>query len=169
MKWKANRAGQVIYHENTNPSGRWWGGPQKSHEPECRIFRHHDCFLVEDHPINQKVAKKMLEKAGARVIGSGENGKIGWGSLCREQRMNMMSFLMDIQMPVMDGLEPQRRYGRNRHPQAKTIPIIAMTTNAFIRGMLKRSLDISMDPSVLNRLSRRNYLRPYSGVCFKIA
>ena len=99
------------------------------------FFRH--------HPINQKVAKKMLEKAGARVIVA-ENGKIGWEVFAESSENEYDVILMDIQMPVMDGYEAAKAIRESRHPQAKTIPIIAMTANAFVQDV-KKSLDISMD------------------------
>ena len=51
---------------------------------------------------------------------------------------------MDIQMPVMDGYEAAKAIRESRHPQAKTIPIIAMTANAFVQDV-KKSLDTCMD------------------------
>lgn len=112
-------------------------------KPEIQNLSGITILLVEDHPINQKVAKKMLEKAGARVIVA-ENGKIGWEVFAESSENEYDVILMDIQMPVMDGYEAAKAIRESRHPQAKTIPIIAMTANAFVQDV-KKSLDISMD------------------------
>lgn len=112
-------------------------------KPEIQNLSGITILLVEDHPINQKVAKKMLEKAGARVVVA-ENGKIGWEVFTESSENEYDVILMDIQMPVMDGYEAAKAIRESRHPQAKTIPIIAMTANAFVQDV-KKSLDISMD------------------------
>lgn len=55
--------------------------------------------------------------------------------------------LMDVQMPVMDGYEATRAIRSSRHPQAKAIPIIAMTANAFSEDV-KDAMDAGMDEHV---------------------
>ncbi len=54
------------------------------------------------------------------------------------------AILMDIQMPVMNGYDATRAIRASRHPQAKTIPIIAMTANAFAEDV-KNSMEAGMD------------------------
>ncbi|MEG1774075.1 MAG: response regulator, partial [Oscillospiraceae bacterium] len=54
------------------------------------------------------------------------------------------AILMDIQMPVMNGYEATRAIRSCRHPQSKTIPIIAMTANAFAED-LQKSIDAGMN------------------------
>lgn len=87
-------------------------------------------LLCEDHPINQRVAVRILEKAGAAVTVA-ENGKAGVEAFVNQPENTFDLILMDIRMPIMDGNTAARAIRASGHPQAKTIPIIAMTANAF--------------------------------------
>jgi len=61
---------------------------------------------------------------------------------------------MDIRMPVMDGYEAARRIRASRHPQARTIPILAMTANAFPDDV-RKCLDAGMTAHIPKPLSRQ--------------
>lgn len=100
-------------------------------------------LLAEDHHINQKVAKLVLQKAGATIT-IAENGKEVLDIFSNSKEGEFAIILMDVRMPVMDGNEAVRAIRQCSHPQAKTIPIIAMTANAFASDM-KESLDAGMN------------------------
>lgn len=86
-------------------------------------------LLVEDHKMNQLVARKTLEKKYEGIdLTIADNGKIACDILA-EQDFDIV--LMDIQMPVMDGYEAVA-YVRNNMPQKNHIPILAMTAHAHI-------------------------------------
>ncbi|WP_418540513.1 PAS domain-containing protein [Phascolarctobacterium faecium] len=89
-------------------------------------------LLAEDHPINQKVAELILEKTGAAVT-IVENGLQCTELFTGSAKGSFDAILMDIQMPIMNGYEAAQAIRSSTHPQSATIPIIAMTANAFCR------------------------------------
>lgn len=100
-------------------------------------------LLCEDHPINQKVACAILEKAGAKVT-TAVDGRIGLDIFLNSPIDAFDLILMDIRMPNMDGYEATQKIRESMHPRAKTIPIVAMTANAFSQDVQK-SLDAGMN------------------------
>jgi len=95
-------------------------------------------LLVEDNLFNQQVAKELLEEAGAAVV-IANNGKEALDLLVKK---HFDCVLMDMQMPVMDGLEATRQIRAN--PKLTATRIIAMTANAG-RESLARCFDAGMD------------------------
>ncbi|MEG1578472.1 MAG: ATP-binding protein, partial [Oscillospiraceae bacterium] len=92
-------------------------------------------LLVEDHPLNIMVAKKLLEFKNA-TIDVAENGQIGLDKFsAAPERYDAV--LMDIRMPVMDGLECAEAIRTLSSPWAKAVPIIAMSANAFDEDVVK--------------------------------
>lgn len=88
-------------------------------------------LLTEDNEINVMIAKKMLETGGEMVVDTAENGLEAVERFKESAEGDYDVILMDIRMPVMDGLEATVKIRELSHPQAKTIPIIAMSANAF--------------------------------------
>ena len=87
-------------------------------------------LLVEDNPINQRLATTMLEKLGLSVS-LAVDGSEAVEQVCRQ---NFDLVLMDCQMPVMDGLEATRRiraWEASREPGRAALPIIALTATAL--------------------------------------
>ena len=83
-------------------------------------------LLVEDHPLNQIVARGMLEIAGA-AVDVAENGEIALRMLS-EHPTDFDLVLMDVQMPVMDGFEATRKI---RHELGLKLPVVAMTAGVM--------------------------------------
>ncbi|MCZ6634460.1 MAG: ATP-binding protein [bacterium] len=100
-------------------------------------------LLAEDNPVNQHLAARLLEKEGHTVI-IAENGQQALDAL---EQSDFDAILMDVQMPVLDGLEATRII-RNTEQQTRThIPIIAITAHA-LKGDRERCLEAGMDDYV---------------------
>ena len=100
-------------------------------------------LLCEDHPLNAEIAQRMLQKVGCTVEWA-ENGAIGVDIFNRSKPGHFSAILMDIRMPVMDGLKAARVIRASSHPDAKSVPIIAMSANAYEED-IEKSLDAGMN------------------------
>jgi len=100
-------------------------------------------LLAEDNPVNQKLAVKMLEKRGHRVVVA-SNGKEALESLARE---TFDLILMDVQMPEVDGFEATTAIREKEKREGGHIPIVAMTAHAM-KGDRERCLEAGMDDYV---------------------
>jgi CheY-like chemotaxis protein len=97
-------------------------------------------LLVEDNPVNQKVASRLLEKAGHTVVVAG-NGKEALRTL-DERPFDLV--LMDVQMPEMDGLQATARIREREQGTDRRLPIVALTAYA-LKGDRERCLEAGMD------------------------
>ena len=93
-------------------------------------------LLVEDNIVNIEIASLLLGKFGLAVEPA-ENGQLGVERFTSSPDGYYDVILMDVQMPVMNGYEATRAIRRSGHPQAKTIPILAMTADAFAEDVEK--------------------------------
>lgn len=111
-------------------------------------------LLVEDNEINMEIAQFMLEEAGARIE-TAENGQIAVDKFEEAEAGYYDIILMDIMMPVMDGLTASKRIRASGKTDAKTITIIAMTANAFAEDV-KKCLDAGMNAHIAKPLNVDN-------------
>ncbi|SDE47433.1 response regulator [Rhodospira trueperi] len=98
-------------------------------------------LLVEDTPLNQQVARDMLENAGIEVFTAGD----GPEALAWLDRESFDLVLMDVQMPGIDGLETTRRL--RRRPELAELPVIAMTAHVMAADR-ERCLDSGMNDHI---------------------
>lgn len=87
-------------------------------------------LLAEDMPVNAEIVKEVLKMKGIETEHA-ENGSIAAEMFKSNPEGYYDAILMDMRMPVMDGLESTRQIRASSHPDAKSIPIIALTANAF--------------------------------------
>ena len=100
-------------------------------------------LCAEDNALNAEILQMLLETKGASctICSNGQEIVDAFASV-RPGEYDMI--LMDVQMPVMDGLEATRRIRNGENPLGRTIPILAMTANAFLEDMQK-SKEAGMD------------------------
>ena len=103
-------------------------------------------LVAEDQAINYEVIEYLLQAAGA-VVERAENGQEALQRFCTAAPGSIDLILMDIMMPLMDGYAATRAIRSSDHPDARTIPIVAMTANAFSED-IQKSLDAGMDAHI---------------------
>lgn len=106
-------------------------GNQDSIEPSAiHTIKGKRILLVEDNELNAEIVKTVLEDVGA-LITRAENGQQALELFKEKPAGTFDAILMDLMMPVMDGYTATRKIRLLERSDAKTIPIIAMTANAF--------------------------------------
>ena len=115
-------------------------------------------LLVEDNELNTYVATIVLEKLACDVD-TAENGKKAIEMVEQSEEHFYDAVLMDVHMPIMDGLEATRQIRKMAREDASTLPIIAMTADAFDKEK-QETVDAGMndhlakpiEPSVLYKV-----------------
>lgn len=100
-------------------------------------------LVAEDNDLNWEILEELLSDMGMKLEWA-ENGKICLEKFLASEERYFDAILMDVRMPVMTGYEAAEAIRRLERPDAKTIPIIAMTADAFSED-IKRCLDSGMD------------------------
>lgn len=88
-------------------------------------------LLADDNALNREIGECILEDEGIELV-TAEDGKQAVDVFALSQPYEFDAILMDVMMPVMDGLEATRAIRAMERADAKTIPIIALTANAYI-------------------------------------
>ena len=91
-------------------------------------------LLVEDNDLNMEIAETFLKDAGA-IVTKAYNGQQAVYTFTQNRPHTFDVILMDVMMPLMNGYEATRKIRSLNLPDAKTIPIIAMTANAFVEDI----------------------------------
>ena len=120
--------------------------PQKDNCPLSMNLSGKRVLLVEDNAINMEIAHAILEEEHLDIA-EAKNGKEAL-EIFRNSKTGEYDFIiMDVMMPVMDGLEATKAIRELEREDAKKIPIIAMTANAFEEDR-KACLDAGMDEHI---------------------
>jgi len=103
-------------------------------------------LLCEDNAMNTEIARVMLEMRGIKVV-CVTNGELGVKTFAAAPDGDFDAILMDLRMPVMNGYDATERIRALERPDAATIPIVAMSADAF-EDDVKKSLAIGMSAHV---------------------
>lgn len=133
-----------------------------SSDQEAKNLRTGRILLTEDTELNQEIAVAILEDAGFETEVA-PNGQIAVDMLSKSQPGYYQLVLMDIQMPVMNGYEAAKAIRKLPDPSLSSIPIIAMTANAFeedrqmalscgMNGHIAKPIDIGKLLATLDRI-----------------
>ena len=121
-----------------------------SNQEEEISFEGMRALLVEDNMINMEIAQMLLDQAGF-LIETAENGKIALEMAAASKPGYYDVILMDIQMPVMDGYTATQAIRNLPDTRLASIPIIAMTANAFQED-IKKAEEVGMNGHIAKPL-----------------
>ena len=121
-------------------------------------------LLAEDNPMNREIASEILSSVGFEVD-SAVDGQKAVEQFSNTPPGTYQLILMDIQMPVMDGYKAAETIRSSDHPQAGTIPIFAMTANAFAEDVNK-ALAAGMNGHIAKPLDVEKMLETLSETLF---
>jgi PAS domain S-box-containing protein len=110
-------------------------------------------LLAEDNATNAKITRKILERSGhdVDVVGNGQEALDAW----RTRGFDLI--LMDVQMPVMDGLEATRRIRDEERTRGQRTPVVALTANVLSED-IERCLASGMDAYLAKPFERETLL-----------
>ncbi len=117
---------------------------EASSQPD--VVRNKHILVVDDIEINRLILVEILSALGASCDEAG-NGQEALELFMRSQPGGYDLILMDVQMPVMDGYAATRAIRSSGHPAARTVPIIAITANAFVDDV-RDAIDSGMDAHI---------------------
>jgi len=120
--------------------------PQKAEKTKDSVVQGKRILVVDDIEANHIILVKILSSQGAICEAVG-NGQEAVDAFLNSQPGTYDLILMDVQMPVMDGYEATRTIRASSHPDARIIPIIAMTANAFVDDV-RDAIDSGMDAHI---------------------
>lgn len=103
-------------------------------------------LVCEDNELNSEIACSLLAQKGALYV-TAANGQQGLEIFSESEPFEFSAVLMDLRMPVMNGLDATRAIRSAKRPDAKSIPVIAMTADAFDED-IRQCLDAGMNAHI---------------------
>ncbi len=125
---------------------RVMGSLKKTRDRQSEVVKDLHILIVDDIEANRIILVKILNTLGAHCD-TASNGQEAFDMFAAESPSKYDLILMDVQMPVMDGYTATRKIRSSDHPSAKTVPIIAMTANAFVDDV-RDAIDSGMDAHI---------------------
>ncbi len=120
--------------------------PVEPEESNADVVRGKRVLVVDDIDVNRIILLKILSTLGA-VCDSANNGQEAVDKFEASQPGDYDLIMMDVQMPVMDGYTATRTIRGSSHPSARSVPIIAMTANAFVDDV-REAIESGMDAHI---------------------
>lgn len=133
------------------------GTAQPVLEEQAHTFAQKRILLVEDNELNWEIAHDLLSELGLTLEWA-ENGQICLDKFTSAPEGFYDAILMDIRMPVMNGFEATKALRALARPDAKTIPVIAMTADAFAEDV-RKCLACGMNAHVAKPIDVREVTR----------
>ncbi len=121
-------------------------GDKTAAPQELSVLRGMRFLCAEDNGLNAEILEAVLDMNGAGCV-IYPNGREIVEAFAAVKPGDFDAILMDVQMPVMNGLDATREIRRSENPLGRTIPIIAMTANAFSEDV-QNCLNAGMDAHV---------------------
>lgn len=132
-------------------------------------------LLCEDNPLNREIATALLSDRKIAVVAA-ENGRQGVQIFSESDERSFDAVLMDVRMPVMDGIEATRAIRCLTRSDAKTVPVIAMTADAFdddihrcleagMDGHIAKPIDPEILYEVLTEAVGKREVKTFTGSC----
>ena len=121
-------------------------------------------LLAEDNDLNAEIITELLKAEGA-FCDVETNGQLVVDKFVSEPAHTYDAILMDVMMPVMNGYEATKAIRASKHPEALTIPIVAMTANAFVKDV-QDALDAGMNAHIAKPINMET-LKNTLGSCIR--
>jgi len=138
---------------------------RQEEDKQNKLTKSVSILLVEDNYISQKVAKTSLERDGYDHIEIAENGKVAVKMM---QEREFLVILMDIRMPLMDGVEATEKIREleRKNPNRRPSYIVAFTAYA-VEGDRERFLEAGMDDYIAKPFQPEELIRVIEKYCYK--
>ena len=141
-------------YDGLKPFAPDMGKPEETAESKQFDFTGRRVLLAEDNDLNWEIAEDLLSAEGLELEWA-ENGQICVEKFQSAEQGYYDAILMDLRMPVMTGYEATEAIRKLERPDAKDIPIIAMTADAFAED-IQKCLDAGMNAHVAKPIDVRD-------------